>query len=74
MAFQQYQQQQQQPPPLIDINNLDENFEIRFDYDQKGNLTRVRKQRRSGGGCAQVFLFLFLLTAGAVVLSYLSKQ
>jgi len=36
--------------PVIDPNNLDENYEIVFDYDSNGNLRRVRKERRYRGG------------------------
>jgi hypothetical protein len=36
--------------PVIDPNNLDENYDIIFDYDSNGNLRRVRKERRYHGG------------------------
>jgi hypothetical protein len=52
MEHRYYQQQQQ---PLIDINNLDEDHEIRFEYDRNGNLRSVKKIRRSNG-CSSIFL------------------
>jgi hypothetical protein len=33
-------------PPMFDPNSLDENYEIVYDYDENGNLRRVRKVRR----------------------------
>lgn len=33
-------------PPYFDLNNLDEDHEIRFEYDSNGNLTRIRKVNR----------------------------
>lgn len=31
---------------MFDPNSLDENYEIVYDYDENGNLRRVRKVRR----------------------------
>jgi len=36
-------------PPIFDLNNLDEEHEIRIEYDSRGNPTRIRKVRRYEG-------------------------
>lgn len=57
----------QQQHPVFDLNTLDDQHEIRMDYDQDGNLVRIRKVRRTDG-CALVFAALFLLG----ILAYLA--
>ncbi len=52
----------QHQQPVFDLNNLDDQHELRFDYDRKGNLKRVRKVRRNDGRAAfLVFLVLIIL-------------
>ena len=50
-----------QQPPSLDLNNLDENYEFRFDYDTQGNLTRIRKVRRYHNGCAGTISILLVI-------------
>jgi hypothetical protein len=64
MAQHPYQNQ----PPNLDLNNLDEDFELRFDYDNNGNLTRIRKVRRNEGCLSAVSILLVL--AGALWLLF----
>lgn len=54
---------QNQQPPVFDPNTLDEKFEIVFDYDQNGNLRRIKKVRRHEIGP----FFNFLLFVAIVV-------
>lgn len=55
---------QQQQPPVLDLNNLDENYEFRFDYDKQGNLTCIRKVRRNGGCLSAICIFLVIVAVG----------
>ncbi len=48
----------QHQPPNLDLNNLDEDFEFRFDYDSHGNLTRIRKVRRNSGCVSTISIIL----------------
>lgn len=52
-------------PPIFDVNNLDEDHEIRIKYDRRGNPTRIRKVRR-WEGCT-IWLFLFAVAALAAL-------
>lgn len=54
-------------PPVVDLNTLDEEFEIRMEYDSNGNLTRIRKVRRDAG-CA-IWMAIFFI-AGVLSLGY----
>lgn len=36
-------------PPVVNLDNLDEHYEIVIDYDANGNMTRIRKVRRYEG-------------------------
>ena len=54
-------------PPIFDINNLDEDHEIRIEYDGLGNPTRIRKVRRYEG-CGLWLAILALTILGAAFL------
>jgi hypothetical protein len=56
-------------PPYFDLNNLDEDHEIVFDYDENGNLRRIRKVNRYRGFTVSIAFFLLLLAVGAYFLS-----
>ena len=66
------QQTTQQQPPMIDLNNLSEEHEIRFDYNEQGNLTRIRKVRRESG-CSGYAFVIILVILGRVIWMYLNK-
>lgn len=52
-------------PPIFDLNNLDEDHEIRFEYDENGNLTRIRKVNRyEGFGSFALIFIIFGLVGG----------
>lgn len=56
-------------PPIFDINNLDEDHEIRIEYDNLGNPTRIRKVRRYEG-CAVWLAIIALLILGGLYVIY----
>lgn len=56
-------------PPYFDLNNLDEDHEIVFDYDENGNLRRIRKVNRYRGFATSVLLLIILFAMGMYVLS-----
>ena len=56
-------------PPYFDLNNLDEDHEIVFDYDENGNLRRIRKVNRYRGLAASIVFVLILLALGAYFMS-----
>lgn len=60
-----------QQTPNLDLNTLDENYELLFDYDSKGNLRRIRKVRRNQGGAILVAVLLIgvLLVAAWYVIA-----
>ena len=60
-----------QQTPNLDLNTLDENYELLFDYDSKGNLRRIRKVRRHQGGAilVAVLLIVMLLIAAWYVIA-----
>jgi hypothetical protein len=47
-------------PPIIDLNNLDDNHEIRFEYDENGNLTRIRKVNRYESFSASILVVVLI--------------
>lgn len=47
--------------PFIDPNNLDEDHEIRFEYDSNGNLIRAYKVNRYQGFAVGVLLIVILM-------------
>jgi len=53
-----------QQPPIFDLNNLDDNHEIRMDYDANGNLTRVRKVRRFEGCLVWMIILIVAIAIG----------
>lgn len=60
-----------QPPPF-DLDTLDERYEIRFDYDRRGNVRRMYKVRRHRGCSYLAFFFLALaLLAGYYFIQWL---
>ncbi len=60
----------QYQPPNLDLNALSEHYEYRFDYDRKGNLTRIRKVRRNGGCLGAVSVFLVLCAIIWMILQF----
>lgn len=57
-------------PPMFDPNNLDENFEIVFDYDSNGNLRRVKKVRRHRLKPSDYFLIVLGVVIFLIIINY----
>jgi len=55
-----------QPPTILDLNNLDEDHEIRMKYDRNGNLISIKKVRRFETSGIWASLFTVALLAALV--------
>jgi hypothetical protein len=55
---------------MFDPNSLDEKYEIVYDYDENGNLRRIRKVRRYGTILRACFLIGLSIVIFIIIYNY----